>query len=145
MSYITRFTDTAGGHWGCAWLLCLTCGVSPCSFSCCRHSSGVEAFYHAIPGIGESCAKVIAAAYPSIRALARKYKEVAANSPDGQDSRESVRLLENLVYQGSSTSSRKSQRLGPKRSERIHLLFHSRDPMCAISTLCCDVAASAPP
>jgi len=98
-------------------------------------SSGIEAFFLAIPGIGENCAKTISQEYPSLRALARKYRDVAAGSGDGERDTGSLHLLENLKFEGSSTSSRSSHRLGPKRSQRIHVLFHSRDPSTAISTL----------
>ena len=97
----------------------------------------MEALFQAIPGIGESCAKSISREYPSLRALARKYKQVAqaGDGGGGEWGKESVNLLENLEFEGSSRSSRKSQRLGPKRGERVHLLFHSRDPATVISTL----------
>jgi len=102
-------------------------------------SSGMEALFQAIPGIGESCAKSISREYPTLRALAHKYKQVAqgqdGNGECGQWEKESVNLLSNVEFEGSSRSSRKSQRLGPKRSERVHLLFHSRDPATVISTL----------
>jgi hypothetical protein len=102
-------------------------------------SSGIESLFLAIPGIGESCAKSIAREYPSLRALARKYKEVAENEGReggvGEWAKASMNLLENIEFEGSSRSSRKLQRVGPKRSERVHLLFHSRDPATVISTL----------
>ncbi len=100
-------------------------------------SSGIESLFLAIPGIGESCAKSIAREYPTLRALARKYKEVSAEDDGrvGEWAKASMNLLENIEFEGSSRSSRKSQRVGPKRSERVHLLFHSRDPATVISTL----------
>ena len=102
-------------------------------------SSGIESLFLAIPGIGESCARSIAREYPTLRALARKYKELAEDEGReggvGEWAKASMNLLENIEFEGSSRSSRKSQRVGPKRSERVHLLFHSRDPATVISTL----------
>ena len=101
----------------------------------------MEALFQAIPGIGEACAKACAQAYPNLRALARHYKQVAnmerQNEEHGEHdkSKRSEHLLEQLVFEGSCTSTRNHMRVGPKRSQRLHVLFHSRDPFRVISTL----------
>jgi hypothetical protein len=161
----------------------------------CAGSSGIEAFFHAIPGIGESCAKCIAKEYPCLRALVRKYQgfhghmppheqmpphmriasapchsrqhgiygdgssdvapgrlppsHVAAALPrqaphvathDAHAKTDALDMLQDLRFAGQAACARTarlgeaSQRVGQARSQRIHLLFHSRDPATVIST-----------
>jgi hypothetical protein len=115
----------------------------------CAGSSGIEAFFHAIPGIGESCAKCIAKEYPCLRALARKYQGIRqaphasthdASTHDTHSKTDALDMLQDLRFAGQAACARTarlgeaSQRVGQARSQRIHLLFHSRDPATVIST-----------
>ena len=106
------------------------------------HSSGIACFFQGIPGIGEACATAISHAYPSLRALVRAFKQETARekaarsvSTDGGESTSSKLLVQDLVFAGLATSSRSTHRVGPKRAERIHTIFHCRDPNRVISTL----------